>query len=384
MRGLLTSPADTLLAPEEGGLTPTFSYADHQSFLLTSSQSSPSPSHANAPGGAATDNTNKALLQTLLLVGSALSVAGSFFIILSYFLFKDSRKFSRKILLYLSFADMMASAAWMLQYIVPEAAGGTGGGVPANNTRTHTLCEVQGYLLQFFYLASYIWTGCFAWHLYQLIDARNRTPRKLETLYHVLSWGIPSLICGYLFFRQRTDLPSMGPTTGRPWCWIESARSDSDQWMQFAFFYGPLLGLFLFNLCIYMWLCRRVRRLMSPLQHKIRRRLLLYLGVFIILTAPGLANRIWQAVDPNHTPNFALLCADSLCGPLQGFGNAVVYGLNKRLRERYHRLCCRRCLGRDEEYSEAPQGGGSEALRPGVEGYHSLAPNGGQSSQYGT
>ena len=176
----------------------------------------------------------------------------------------------------------------------------------------------------------------------------------------------------------------MGPTTGRPWCWIESARSDSDQWMQFAFFYGPLLGLFLFNLCIYMWLCRRVRRLMSPLQHKIRRRLLLYLGVFIILTAPGLANRIWQAVDPNHTPNFALLCADSLCGPLQGFGNAVVYGLNKRLRERYHRLCCRRCLGRDEEYSEAPQGGGSEALRPGVEGYHSLAPNGGQSSQYGT
>ena len=73
-------------------------------------------------------------------------------------------------------------------------AGGTGGGVPANNTRTHTLCEVQGYLLQFFYLASYVWTGCFAWHLYQLIDARNRTPRKLEPLYHAYSWGIPFLV----------------------------------------------------------------------------------------------------------------------------------------------------------------------------------------------
>ena len=160
---------------------------------LSSSSSSSSPGGDSGGGGSAL-TANKALLQTFMLIGSALSVAGSFFIILSYFLFKDSRKFSRKILLYLSFADMMASAAWALQYIVPEDAGGTGGGVPANNTRTHNLCEVQGYLLEFFYLASYIWTGCFAWHLYQLIDARNRSPRKLEALYHALSWGIPLLV----------------------------------------------------------------------------------------------------------------------------------------------------------------------------------------------
>ena len=111
---------------------------------------------------------------------------------------------------------------------------------------------------------------------------------------------------------------------------------------------------------------------MSPLQHKIRRRLLLYLGVFILLMAPGLANRIWQAAAPDHSPNFVLLCADSLCGPLQGFGNAVVYGLNKRLRERYRRLCCR-CLGRGRKGSDAADGGGSEVLRPGVNDYHTLS-----------
>ena len=127
-----------------------------------------SPSPTSGGGGGTTKDANRALLQTLVLVGSALSVVGSFFIILSYFLFKDSRKFSRKILLYLSFADMMASTAWVLQYIVPADAGGMAGGALANTTRAHTLCEVQGYLLQFFYLASYVWTGCFAWHLYQV------------------------------------------------------------------------------------------------------------------------------------------------------------------------------------------------------------------------
>ena len=55
---------------------------------------------------------------------------------------------------------------------------------------------------------------------------------------------------------------------------------------------------------------------------------------------------------------------------LQGFGNAVVYGLNKRLRERYRRLCCR-CLGCAD--SEDADGVGSEAVRPGVNDYHTLS-----------
>lgn len=172
-------------------------------------------------------------------------------------------------------------------------------------------------------------------------------------------------------------MSSMGPATDRPWCWIESAQSDSDQWMQFAFFYGPLLAVFSFNLCIYLWLCSRVRRLMSPLQHKIKRRLMLYLSVFIILTFPGFANRIWQAADPDHTPNFILLCADSLCGPLQGFGNAIVYGLNKRLRQRYYRLCCN--CSRNEYYTVEA----SEALRQGAE-YRSIDAPRQNDARYGS
>ena len=129
----------------------------------------------NTPAG-----MNAFTLQILLITGSSLSIAGSGFIILSYFLFPDSRKFSRKILLYLSLADICASSAWVLHYVAPN--GGD------------TLCFAQGYMLQFFYLASYLWTGCFAWHLYQLIDARNRTPKSLEALYHFLSWGIPLLV----------------------------------------------------------------------------------------------------------------------------------------------------------------------------------------------
>ena len=188
MRGLADSP--TFIQNTEQADLQTFPSILQVNRRDTSFPFAPS----SVPFHASIDDNERVLLKVLMMIGSGLSIIGSFFIILSYFLFKDSRKFSRKILLYLSFADMVASSAWVLQYVVPESAGGTGGGVPANNTRTRTLCETQGYMLEFFYLASYIWTGCFAWHLYQLIDARNRTPRKLEGWYHALSWGIPLIV----------------------------------------------------------------------------------------------------------------------------------------------------------------------------------------------
>lgn len=130
----------------------------------------------------------------------------------------------------------------------------------------------------------------------------------------------------------------MGSHTGRPWCWINSNGGDTHEWMQFAFFYGPLMLVFLFNLMIYFMLCRKVGSFMSPLQHKIRRRLFFYLGAFIFLSGWGLANRLWQSFDGE--PLYFLSCADALCGPLQGFCNALVYGMNRRLRVRYWRMCC--------------------------------------------
>ena len=266
----------------------------------------------------------------LVRIGGALSVLGSLFIIISYCLFRRSRKFSRRILLYLTVADLGASLGWLLSGVESKIH------LPTSPTN---VCIVQGYLLQFFYLSSFIWTACFAWHLFQLIWIKNRRAYKLEWRYHFLSWGIPGCMCIYFAVRQSLlKQPSMGYTRDRPWCWISSSvdyKADAFGWEQFAFFYIPLVIILMFNLSIYFCLIRRLHNNLSSLEYKIRQRLLLYIAVFVFLTGWGLANRIFQFFNPGGIPNRFLLSMDALCGPLQGFCNAVVYGINQKLRERY-------------------------------------------------
>ena len=53
-------------------------------------------------------------LVLLVRIGGTLSVVGSIFFIVSYCIFRRSRTFSRRLLLYLTIADLMASVGWLL------------------------------------------------------------------------------------------------------------------------------------------------------------------------------------------------------------------------------------------------------------------------------
>lgn len=45
-------------------------------------------------------------------------------------------------------------------------------GLGDNYARHESLCYFQALTLQYFYLASYLWTACFAFHLFQIIVRR--------------------------------------------------------------------------------------------------------------------------------------------------------------------------------------------------------------------
>lgn len=64
---------------------------------------------------------------------------------------------------------------------------------------------------------------------------------------------------------------------------------------------------------------------------KIRKRLLLYLVVFFVCSVWGLINRILQIVYKSHRPPMAMEGMESFFSPLQGFLNAIVYGLNHQV-----------------------------------------------------
>jgi hypothetical protein len=55
----------------------------------------------------------------------------------------------------------------------------------------------------------------------------------------------------------------------RPWCWV------SDYIEQFFCFYLPLMMIFFFNACLYLFLARKVSSVLTSMEGRIRRRLLL-------------------------------------------------------------------------------------------------------------
>lgn len=95
-----------------------------------------------------------------------MSIVGASFILLSFALFPASRKMSRKILVFLSLADLGSAGTWVWSTFITTQL-----------SRPSLSCVTQGFLLQFFYLSSYVWTSCFAFHLYQLIWKRNTKVR---------------------------------------------------------------------------------------------------------------------------------------------------------------------------------------------------------------
>jgi hypothetical protein len=268
-----------------------------------------------------------------IALSSILSILGTCFIISSFVLFRDSRKCGRRLLFMLSLSDLGLAVTWLFGAVV--------------NLHTGTIseaCIAQGYAMEFFRLSSFMWTGCFAVHLYQIIWKNVKDPEVFELRYHLVSWGIPSLVCCYFLFKNETGHQMMGQSD-RPWCWIRDFHDD--EWnafgshLQYAVFYGPLLVIFAFNLFIYSFLGRKVGELMQTrMKVRIQKRLLLYLLVFQLTSIWGLANRIYQAWSPKHNYSYVLLCLDSAFGPLQGFLNALVYGLNQKLRDRYKEWLC--------------------------------------------
>jgi len=272
-------------------------------------------------------------VRTFIAISSTLSIIGCLFIIVSFILFRDSRKCGRRLLFMLSLADLGLAVSWLSGVVINLHTPGIS-----------TPCIAQGYAMEFFRLSSFMWTGCFAVHLYQIIWKNIKDPEVYELWYHITAWGIPTLVCIYFVVQDQEGVQMMGQTD-RPWCWIRDFSHDKWQefgaHLQYLMFYGPLLIIFIFNLGVYSFLGRKVGELMQTrMKIRIQKRLLLYLMVFQLTSIWGLANRIYQAWNPDHKYDYFLLCMDSLFGPGQGFLNALVYGLNQKLRDRYVDWLC--------------------------------------------
>ncbi len=96
-------------------------------------------------------------------------------------------------------------------------------------------CQAQAALMQFFGVASIMWSAVFAHHLVVVLVRKDPNETAYELYYHVVAWGFPALFLGIALGTAAFD-------HGVVWCWIGASHPA----MRMALYYVPILIVFVF------------------------------------------------------------------------------------------------------------------------------------------
>ncbi|KAK8623974.1 hypothetical protein V6N13_065333 [Hibiscus sabdariffa] len=231
---------------------------------------------------------------------SSLSFVGSGFIVLCYSLFKELRKFSFKLVFYLSLSDLLCSFFNM----VGDRSKGF-------------FCYAQGYTTHFFCVASFLWKTTIAFTLHRTVVRHKTDVEDLEAIFHFVTASHLSIMA-----------------------------------VHFMTFYVPLWGAILYNGFTYFQVIRmlnnatRMAVVMSDQAYqfdsrtdtKALNRWGYYPLILIGSWAFGTINRIHDFIEPGHEI-FWLSFLDVGTAGLMGLFNSIAYGLNASVRQAiYERL----------------------------------------------
>ena len=112
-----------------------------------------------------------------------LSLFGSTFVILAYTCWKDTRNFAYKLILQISISDFIYCMAHFLNeneiLSLPILPG--------------TLCSIQGFLVNFGMVSSFMWSMIVAWTLFASLVLRRTELHKKFKVYCIYGYLIPLL-----------------------------------------------------------------------------------------------------------------------------------------------------------------------------------------------
>lgn len=247
------------------------------------------------------------VLLTITTFGSILSILSALFIFLSYLWYPSLQSFPYKLIVSLTLSDAFTCAAYII------------GMHPAS-------CHVQAGMIQFFSVASVLWTGCFAFNVYQVLVCGNATVDRWEARYHLFVWGMSAVL---LFINLFLNSFSRGFL----YCWISSEFS----YLRILTWYVPLITTMIFNAVIYLRISRSLANQADIEARLVNIRLMQYIGLFVFAHMWALFNRVQNWISPEY-PIFFLYCMQAIFSPLQGFFDSCLYGVNYEVRKHYYHL----------------------------------------------
>ena len=160
------------------------------------------------------------VVKTVTEVSCCLSIVGSLLIIVSYCLWHDLRTKARRIVVFLSVADLISAVAYLY------------GSLRAFKSETWD-CIAQSAVSTYSNIASFLWTISVAIYIYMLIVKLDQDYGGSSLLwFHIVNWGIPLVIviaalsAGGLGWDQ--SYVSVG------WCWVDLSNEQFMMWMLLA------------------------------------------------------------------------------------------------------------------------------------------------------
>jgi len=183
---------------------------------------------------------------------SAVSVMGSFIIISTFLLSPLFRKPINRLVFYACWGNLMSNVATFISH------SGNLHGIES------PLCQLQGFLIQWFIPADALWTFAMACNVYLTFFHKYSATqlRQIEWKYILLCYGLP-FVPAFTYFFIRTD--AKGPIYGPAdlWCWV----SLPWDFLRIAVFYGPVWFVILLTFGIYIRAGKEIYQNRNQLQN---------------------------------------------------------------------------------------------------------------------
>ena len=259
----------------------------------------------------------------LTLVASLLSLLGSSFIIFTYARFPSLRTYTFRLVVLLTCADALSSLHYVLGMLHDTVSEWQHHECPT------AMCYFTGAVAQFSQVASFLWTACITYNIHATLESRDTA--SYERTYHAVSWG-GSALCLLCVVGSG----SLGHSGN--WCWIRQDRQAA----RFLFYLLPLCLVMAYIGCMYLEIGRQLSSSYFVGGDAVTKRVRSYVLIFLGINAFIVAHRLQNFLHPGH-PSHALFALNSFFGPMQGFGNALVYGCTRSVGAKYAELLEHRC-----------------------------------------
>ena len=219
------------------------------------------------------------------------------------------------LVLFLILNDWALSVSDLLSMFLPVD------GILPFDRQASLLCIAQGFLVQMFTLSSYLWPFTLALHAFLtvVVQLKPKTLASLVPFYVTCNFFLPLIPALVAFALRYYGLPD--PYHTFPvWCWVRAEFVA----FRLGALYLPFFVTWILSAVVFILVIRALRQVGPNLAKSATRRIVLYLGIFLLGYFPGFCNRILDIFGYQSYWLYALQCC---CDPLVGFADSIVYGL---------------------------------------------------------